>query len=164
MEKCQDSIKSTAQKVKSQIQKGANPEKVSRRGYETTYDYLDVLNKRILTQQRAFVCLSKSLTHILQRELYTMGNSNLLRCEAEMTHLQHHLGNSRHQELRSSPFWPSPFFRSQLVKGGENFLLKKGTPKDTQGFGSYQKKPFRGPHNKRLLLEMPLWGTIHSKR
>ena len=51
MEKCQDSIKSTAKKVKSQIQKGANPEKATRCGYETTCDYLDVLNKRILIQQ-----------------------------------------------------------------------------------------------------------------
>ena len=33
MEKCQDSIKSTPQKVKSQIQKGANPEKAARRDY-----------------------------------------------------------------------------------------------------------------------------------
>ena len=34
-------------------------------------------------------------------------------------------------------------FQSQLVKEGEDFLLKKGT----QGFGPY--KPFRGPHNKK---------------
>ena len=51
-----------------------------------------------------------------------------------MTHLQPHLGDSRHQELRSSPFWPSSLFQSQLVKVGEEFLLKKGTPKETQGF------------------------------
>ena len=37
--------------------------------------------------------------------------------------------------------------RSQLVKEGEDFLLKKGTSKDSQGFGPY--KPFRGPHNKK---------------
>ena len=85
MEKCQDSIKSTAQKVKSQIQKGANPEKAARHSYETTCDYLDVLNKRILIQQRALACLSKALAHTLQRELYTMGNLNLLRLETEMT-------------------------------------------------------------------------------
>ena len=38
---------------------------------------------------------------------------------------------------------------SQLVKKGEDFLLKKGTSKDAQGFGPYQNKPFRGPHNKK---------------
>ena len=53
MEKCQDSFKSTFKKVKSQIQKGANPEKAARRGYENACDYLEVLNKRILIQQRA---------------------------------------------------------------------------------------------------------------
>ena len=36
-----------------------------------------------------------------------------------------------------------------MVKEGEDFLLKKGTSKDSQGFGPYQNKPFRGPHKKR---------------
>ena len=34
LEKCQYSLKSTFKKVKSQIQKGANPEKAAKRGYE----------------------------------------------------------------------------------------------------------------------------------
>ena len=71
MEKCQDSIKSTAKNVKSQIQKGSNPEKAARCGYETTFDYLDILNKRILIQQRALACPSKAFAHIFQRE-YTV--------------------------------------------------------------------------------------------
>ena len=66
-----------------------------------------------------------------------------------MTLRQPHLGDPRHQELRNSPFWPTPLFRSQLVKDGQHFLLKKGTPKDSQGFGPYQNKPFRGPHHNR---------------
>ena len=68
----------------------------------------DLMNKRILIQQRALACLSKSVAHILQRELYTMGNTGLLRREAEMILLQPHLGDSRRQELRNSPFWPTP--------------------------------------------------------
>ena len=48
MEKCQDCLKSTFKKVKSQIQKGANPEKNARHGYENACDYFEVLNKRIL--------------------------------------------------------------------------------------------------------------------
>ena len=52
-----------------------------------------------------------------------------------MTHLQPNLGDSRCQELRSSSFWPTPLFWSQLVMDGEEFLLKKDTPKDNQGFG-----------------------------
>ena len=52
-----------------------------------------------------------------------MGNKNLLRREAEMTHLEPHLGESRHQEVSSSPFWPTPLIKSQLVKDGEEFLL-----------------------------------------
>ena len=85
MEKCQDGHKSTFQKVKSQIQNGANPEKAARRGCENACDYFEILNKRILIQQRYLACLSKSLDHIIQRELYTMGNTGLLRREAEMT-------------------------------------------------------------------------------
>ena len=78
-----------------------------------------------------------------------MGNTGLLRREAEMTLLQPHLGETRCQELRNSPFWHSSLFKSQLVKEGEDFLLKKGTSKDSQGFAPYQNKPFRGPHNKK---------------
>ena len=85
MEKCQDSLKSTFKRVKTLIQKGANPEKTAMHGYENACDYFEMLNKRILIQQRALPCLSKSLSHILQRELYTMGNTGLLRREAEMT-------------------------------------------------------------------------------
>ena len=68
-----------------------------------------------------------------------------------MTLLQPHLGDSRRQELRNSPFWPTPLFRSQLVKDGEDFLLKKGTPKDYQGFEPYQNKPFRDPLWRQFL-------------
>ena len=91
MEKCQDNIKATVKRNKSQILKGINPEKAARNGYEKICECLDILNKMILFQQRALACQSKALAHILQRELYTM------------THLQPHLGDSRCQELRSSP-------------------------------------------------------------
>ena len=107
-------------------------------------------------------CLSKSVAHILQRELYTMGNTGLLRREAEMTLLQPHLGDSRRQELRNSPFWPTPLFKSQLVKNGEDFFFKKGTPKDSQGFGPYQNKPFCGPHHNKKrgsYRKRPYWGN-----
>ena len=78
MEKCQHSINATFKRVKSQIQKGANPERAVRRGYENACDYFEIMNKRILIQQRALACLSKSVAHILQRELYTIGNTGLL--------------------------------------------------------------------------------------
>ena len=48
-----------------------------------------------------------------------------------MTLLEPHLGDTRRQELRNSPFWPSFLFKSQLVKGGEDFLLKKDTSKES---------------------------------
>ena len=64
-----------------------------------------------------------------------------------MTLLQPQLGEMRRQELRNLPFWHSSLFKSQLVKEGEDFLLKKGTSKDSQGFRPY--KPFRGSHNKK---------------
>ena len=80
-------------------------------------------------------------------KLYTMGNTGLLRREAGMTLLQPQSGETRCQELRNSSFWDSSLFKSQLVKEGEDFLLKKGTSKDSHGFGPY--KPFCGPHNKK---------------
>ena len=105
LEKCQHSIKSTVKKIKSQIQKGANPEKAAKRGYEEVAEYLDFWNKTVLVQHRALTCLSKSLAHILQRELYSMANTGLLRREAEMTLLHPQLGETRRQELRNSSFW-----------------------------------------------------------
>ena len=45
MEKCQHSIKATFKRVKSQIQKGAIPERAVRRGYENTC--LTILRLRI---------------------------------------------------------------------------------------------------------------------
>ena len=127
MEKCLHSAKATFKRVRNQIQKGADPERAARR-YKNACDYFELMNKRILIQQRALACRSKSVAHIFQRELYTMGNTGLLRREAEMTLLQPHLGDSRRQELRNSPFWPTPLFKSQLVKDGEDLLLKKRHP------------------------------------
>ena len=144
LEKCQHSLKSTRKKVKSQIQKAANPEKSAKRGYEQACEYLDIWNKTVLIQHRAPTCLSKSLAHILQRELCSIGNTGLIRREAKMILLQPHLGETRRQELRNSSL-----FKSQLVKEGEDFLLKKGTSKDSQGFAPYQNKPCCGPHNKK---------------
>ena len=149
LEKCQHSLKLTFKKVKSKIRKGADTEKAAKRGYEEACEYLDLWNKTLLIQHRAFTCLSKSLAHIIQRELYSMGNAGLLRHEAKMTLLQPQLGETRLQELRNASFWPSSLFKSQLVKEGEDFLLKKGTSKDSQGFGPYQNTPFHGPHKKR---------------
>ena len=71
MEKCQHSMKTTFKRVKSQIQKGANPARAASRGYEHIYDYFEIMNKRILIQQTAFACLSKSVAHILQRSCIT---------------------------------------------------------------------------------------------
>ena len=158
LEKCQYSLKSTFKKVKSQIQKGANSEKAAKHGYEQACEYLDIWNKTVLIQHRALTCLSKSLAHILQRELYTMGNT----CEGAMTLLQPHLGETRCQELRNSPFWHSSLFKSQLVKEGEDYLLKKGTSKDSQGFG--QALLWSSQQEKRLLQETPLWGQLLTKQ
>ena len=130
LEKCQQSLKSTFKRVKTQIQKDANPEKAAKRGYEQACEFLDIWNKTVLIQHRALTCLCHSLAHILQRKLYTMGNTDLLRHEAEMTLVQPQLLETRRQELRNSPFWHSSLFKSQLVKEGEDFLLKKGTSKD----------------------------------
>ena len=41
LEKCQHSLKTTFKKVKSQIRRGADPEKAAKRGYEEACEYLD---------------------------------------------------------------------------------------------------------------------------
>ena len=46
LEKCQHSLKSTFKR--SQIQKGTNPEKAAKRGYEQACEYLDLWNKTVL--------------------------------------------------------------------------------------------------------------------
>ena len=99
LEKCQHILKTSFNKVKSQIQKGVNPEKAARRGCKEVCEYSEIWNKTILVQQRALACLSKSLAYVFQRELYTLGNTSLLRCEDEMTLLQPHLGDTRAQEF-----------------------------------------------------------------
>ena len=108
LEKCQHSIKSTVKKIKSQIQKCANPEKAAKRGYEEVAEYIDFWNKTILIQHRALTCLSKSLAHILQRELYSMANTGLLRREVEMTLLQPQLGKRDAKNLGTRPFGTRP--------------------------------------------------------
>ena len=80
-----------------------------------------------------------------------------------MTLLQPHLGETRCQELRNSSFWDPSLFESQLVKEGEDFLLKTGTSKDSQGFAPYQNKPFRGPHKKRGSYRKRSYGGNSSK-
>ena len=78
-----------------------------------------------------------------------MGNSVLIRHEAEITHLQPHLGDTRLQELRSSPFCPTPLFCSQLIKEGEEFLLKKGTLKTLRVLKPIKTSPFVVPTTTR---------------
>ena len=82
----------------------------------------------------------------------------------QMTLLQPHLGETRCQELRNLPFWHSSLFKSQLVKEGEDFLLKKGTSKDSQGFRPYQNKPFCGPTTRKEAPtgNAPMGSTPHK--
>ena len=158
MEKCQHFIKATFKRVKSKIQKGADPERAVRRGYENACEYFEIMNKRILIQQKALACLSKSVAHILHRELHTMGNTGPLRRKAEMTLLQPHLGDSRRQEQRNSPFWPTPLFRSQLVKDGEDFLLKKAPLKIHRVLDPIKTSPFMVPTTIRK--EAPIGNAL----
>ena len=58
-------------------------------------------------------------------------------------------------------FWDRSLFQSQLVKEGKDFLLQKGTSKDSQGFRPY--KPFCGPHKKRgSYRKRPMGATPHK--
>ena len=77
-----------------------------------------------------------------------MGNTGLLRREAEMTLLQPHLGEARRQELRNASFWPPSLFKSQLVKEGEDFLLKKAPQKTLRVLDPTRTSPFMVPTRK----------------
>ena len=57
MEKCLHSAKATFKRVRNQILKGADPERAATRGYENACDYFELMNKRILIQQRALANL-----------------------------------------------------------------------------------------------------------
>ena len=73
-----------------------------------------------------------------------MGNTGLLRREAEMTLLQPQLGDSRHQELRNSPFWPTPLFKSQL-RMERTSSLKKAPLKTLRVLDPIKISPFVVP-------------------
>ena len=127
MQNIRDSIKATSKWAKHQIQKGTNSERATRYAYAKTCDYLDIFDKKIHIHQRVLAYQSKALSHMLQRDLYVMSNVGLVRRDAERTHLQPDLGETRCPELRNSAFSLLPLFYSQLVKEGEEFLLNKGT-------------------------------------
>ena len=73
-----------------------------------------------------------------------MGNIGLLRREAEMTLLQPHLGDSRHQELRNSHFWPTALFRSQS-RMEKTSSLKKAPLKSHRVLDPIKTSPFVVP-------------------
>ena len=88
-----------------------------------------------------------------------MGNTGLLRGEAEMTLLHPHLGESRRQELRNSPFWPTPLFKSQL-KDGEDSSLKKALAKTVRVLDPIKTSPFVVPTTIRKEAptgNAPMW-------
>ena len=161
LEKCQHSLKSTFKKVISQIKKGADPEKAAKR-YEQACEYLDIWDKTILIQHRALTCLSKSLANILQRELYSMGNTGLLRREAEMTLLQPHLGETRCQELRNASFWLSSLFKSQSKKVKTSFF-KKAPQKILRVSNPTRISPFVVPTRKEAPTGNAPMGAIPPK-
>ena len=69
-----------------------------------------------------------------------------------MTHLQPNLGETRCQQLRSSPCSPSSLCHSPMLDEGEEFRLKKGTIENTQNH------PFCGHHHNKK--EAPK-GNVH---
>ena len=100
----------------------------------------------------------------IQWELYTISNTGLLRPEAEMTLLQSQLGETRHQELRNSPFWHSSFFKSQLIKDGEDFLLKNAPLKTLKVLDPIKTNPFLIPTTRKEAPtgNAPMGATPHK--
>ena len=92
-----------------------------------------------------------------------MANTGLLRREAEMTLLQPQLGEMRHQELRNSSFWDPSLFESQLVKEGEDFLLKKAPQKTVRVSHPTRISPFVVPTRKEAPTGKAPMGAIPHK-
>ena len=162
LEKCQHSLKSTFKKVKSQIKKGADPEKVAKHGYEEACDYLDIWNKTLIIP---ILDLSQQITCSYTPEgvIFHGQHQALLRRIAEMTLLQPHLGETRHQELRNASFWPPSLFKSQLVKEGEDFLLKKAPQKTLRVLDPIRINPFVVPTTKEAPTGNVPMGAIPLK-
>ena len=81
-----------------------------------------------------------------------------------MTLLQPHLGEKRRQELRNSPFWHSSLFKSQLVKEGEDFLLKKAPLKTLRVSDPIKISPFVVPRTRKEAptANTPMGATPHK--
>ena len=116
MEKCQHSIKVTFKRVKCQIQKGADPERAARCDYEHICDDFEIMNKRILLQRRALACLSKSVAHILQRVLYTMGNTAKMR------------GRDDPPSTTSATYRKRPYGGNSSQSSNQSFSSGRGKP------------------------------------
>ena len=101
---------------------------------------IDILNKRILIQQSSLAC-QVGLGRLLQRDLYTMGNS----------------GEIPDFKNLGVPHSIPPLFHSQSVK---EFLLK--APVKHLGFRPYQL--FYDPHNQEAPTGNTPMGSIHSKQ
>ena len=128
------------------------------RNGDETCDYLDILSKRSLIQQRIFACQSKALVHLLQRELYTIGNSIYIRHEAKIISIFNLIwGISDVRKLGAPLFGPllcSGLKWSKMEKGSS---FKKTPLKKSGALDSIQ-------YEKRLLQEAPLWVTANSKQ
>ena len=165
MESCRDSLQDTSKQVKTQIQKGANPETAAKNGHERTCDYLDILDRRINIQQRALKCQSKALSHMLQREHYGKLRPNQKRGRnVPFTTPFGRYQVATAEELTLCSYSSVSFTTSE---GWEEFLLKKGTPQKHSGLQALIKSAHFWPHPqpkiRRLLQEMPLRGTIHKQ-
>ena len=87
----------------------------------------------------------------------SMGNTGLLRREAEMTLLQPHLGETRCQELRNVFFWPPSLFKSQTS------FLKKAPQKILRVSDPTRISPFVVPTRKEAPTGNAPTGAISSQ-
>ena len=133
------------------------------------YSFYGKLQGKVTTihiQLRVLAYQSKALSHMLKRDLYLMGNAGLIRRDAKM--IQNDFGRLDVKSSGTSHSPPSPLFYSQLVKAGEEFLLLKCTPKQSQGFRSYKNNLFLTPNRsgnnrKHPMVEVsPQVATSHS--
>ena len=80
-----------------------------------------------------------------------------------MTLLQPHLRETRRQELRNASFWPPSLFKSQLLKEGEDFLLKKAPQKILRLWDPTRISPFVVPTRKEAPTGNAPMGAIPHK-
>ena len=139
---CKDSIKANVKQIRTQIQKGANPEKAARNGYEKPVTIYLSWIRWFLFNREPYPVKIRPYPHSPERNVSYGQLWVLIRPEVEVTHR-----NWRH-EPRNSPFCP-PLFLFSIGQGGRSFPLRKAPLRTVRVLNSVKTSLFLIPATTR---------------